>query len=122
MHENKKKMVWVIVEKQESEENEGHFRFLNKNCCERQLYSAPDPALASAPASAPGHDPPAAPASAPPPAPTFTETPWDQEAANYFHTYTLQLSENVLPPVKERKKWRSDGPELNAAINFYKFF
>ena len=118
----KKKIVWVIVEKQESEENEGHFRFLNKNCCERQLYSAPGPALASAPASAPGRDPAAAPASAPPPAPPFTETPWDQEAANYFHTYTLQLSENVLPPVKGRKKWRSDGPELNAAINFYKFF
>ena len=65
----KKKIVWVIVEKQESEENEGHFRFLNKNCCEHQLYSAPGPVLASAPASAPGRDPAAAPASAPPPAP-----------------------------------------------------
>ena len=32
-------MVWVIVDKQESEENEGHFRFLNKNSCERKLYS-----------------------------------------------------------------------------------
>lgn len=44
MHENRKelieiKMVWVIVDKEESEENERQLRFLNKSCCERKLYN-----------------------------------------------------------------------------------
>ena len=34
----------------------------------------------------------------------FTDTPWEKKTANYLHTYTLQLSENILTPVKGRKK------------------
>ena len=52
----------------------------------------------------------------------FTDTPWEKKTANYLHTYTLQLSENILTPVKGRKKNRqSDGPQLNTANIFSSF-
>lgn len=35
----------------------------------------------------------------------FTDMyPREQKTANYLHTYTLQLPENILMPVKGRKK------------------